>query len=100
MAQRYDNVSKFIILEYRDTIAKLIFESQDVEVEETLPTEQLAIRHGDIIFKVKHSDGRRALLHLEVQTHDSQQSMETRMASYNGSLIGKHELPIYGCVIY
>ena len=100
MAQRYDSISKFIILEYRDAIAKLIFGSQDVEVEETLPTEQINIRHGDVIFRVKHRDGRRAILHIEVQTHDSQEPMETRMASYNGSLIGKHKLPVYGCVIY
>jgi hypothetical protein len=80
LAQRYDNVSKFIILEYRDAIAKLIFRNQNVEVEETLPTEQINIRHGDIIFKVRHPDGSRAILHIEVQTHDNQQSMETRMA--------------------
>ena len=76
MAQKYDNVSKFVILKYPEAIAKLIFGSQEVEVEKPLPTEQITVSHGDAIFWVKPRDGKRAILHIEVQTHNSQQPME------------------------
>jgi hypothetical protein len=35
-----------------------------------------------------------------VQTHDSREPMEARMAAYHGLLIKEHKLPVYGCVIY
>ena len=102
MAQRYDSISKHIIRGYSEAIAGLVLGNQDVEIEEDLATEQIDITvgHSDVNFKVKLPDGTRAILHIEVQTHDSQEPMEKRMVAYHASLITKYNLPVYGCVIY
>jgi hypothetical protein len=87
--QRYDNVSKHIIFKYPQSIAKLAFGGENFEVEVILATEQITIKAGytDITLKVKRPDGTLAILHIEVQTHDSEEPMPFRMASYHGFLL-------------
>ena len=66
-----------------------------------MSTSHLALeQYSDVNFRVRHSDGTLAVLHIEVQTHDSQESMAARMAAYHGLLIKEHKMPVYGCVIY
>ena len=102
MAQQYDSISKHIIRGYSQAIARLVLGNQNVEVEEDLATEKIAIQvnHSDVNFKVKHPDGTKGILHIEVQTHDSREPMEARMAAYHGLMIKEYKCPVYGCVIY
>ena len=101
MAQQYDSISKYMISEYSQSIAGWVLGQPDVEVEESLSTTHIAPQyHSDVNFKVRYSDGTLAILHIEVQTHDSPEPMETRMAAYHGLLIKEHKMPVYGCVIY
>ena len=101
MAQRYDTVSKYLIRGYPQPIAGLILGDPNVEVTESVATAHTAIQqHSDINFKVRYPDGTLAVLHIEVQTHDSQEPMPLRMAAYHGLLIKEHKMPVYGCVIY
>ena len=90
-----------MIREHPHAVAKLVSGDQNVEVGESLSTEHIALQHhSDVNLKVRHSDGTLAILHIEVQTHDSREPMATRMAVYHGLLIKEHKLPVYGCVIY
>ena len=100
--QQYDSVSKYIISAYPQAIARLVLADQNVEVTESLATQQIALKvsHTDTILKVKRSDGTLAILHIEVQTHDSQEPMAFRMAAYHGYLLGEHKMPVCCCVIY
>ena len=102
MAQPYDSVSKYVILEYPEAIAKLAFGDQNVEIEGSLATEQFTVKasHIDIALKVRLPDGTRGILHIEVQTCDSREPMLYRIASYHGHLFREHKMPIYCCVIY
>ena len=102
MAQQYDSVSKYIISAYPQAMAKLVFSSQTVEVQETLSTEQIIVDVGytDITLRVKRPDGTLATLHIEVQTRDSQEPMPLRMAAYHGYLLREYKMPVCGCVIY
>ena len=101
MAQRYDSISQYLIRGYPDPLAGLILGDPNVEVGESLSTSHLTLEHySDVNFKVRHSDGTLAILHIEVQTHDSREPMEARMVAYHGLLIKEHKMPVYGCVIY
>ena len=84
MAQQYDHFSKYLIRKYPGPIAKLAFGGQNVEGEETLAAEQIPVGHSDIVFRVRFPDGTRSILHIEVQTQDSQEPMLYRMAAYHG----------------
>ena len=100
MAQQYDRFSKYLIRKYPEAIAKLAFGGQNVEVEETLATEQVPVGHNDIVFRVRFPDGTRSILHIEVQTQDSQEPMLYRMAAYHEYLFRAHKMQVHSCVIY
>ena len=100
MAQQYDSFSKHLIWTYPEPIAKFAFGGQNVEVEEVGATEQITVGHSDIVLKVRFPHGARGILHIEVQTQDSQEPMLYRMAAYHGYLFKEHKRPVHSCVIY
>ena len=102
MRQKYDSVSKFVMFEYTEDIAKLIFGNVKIVVLNKFATEHLTLKthHNDGTFEVQLPDGQTVILHIEVQTHDSEKPMQLRIAAYQGLLLEKHECPVYCCVIY
>ena len=101
MAQ-YDEIVKHLMHQYADEFAMLSFGTHDVQVVETLDTEQQTVKvhRNDMTFKVLwHNET--VLLHIEVQTEDSRDKpMPFRMLSYASELLLRHELPVYSVVIY
>ncbi len=101
MAQ-YDEIVKHLMHQYANEFAMLSFGTQDVQVLETLDTEQQTVKvhRNDMTFKVLwHNET--VLLHIEVQTEDSRDKpMPFRMLSYASELLLRHELPVYSVVIY
>ena len=87
---------------YAYEFAMLSFGTPDVQVLETLDTEQqrVKVQRNDMTFKVLwHNE--EVLLHIEVQTEDSRDKpMPLRMLSYASELLLRHELPVYSVVIY
>ena len=88
MRQHYDNAAKFVTTRYAEPFAELILGYPGVSVLENLATEQitLKLRQTDTTLKVQFSD-ETAILHNEIQTHNSREPMQFRMAGYNGFLI-------------
>ncbi len=82
--------------------AILSFATPDVQVLETLDTEQQTVKvhRNDMTFKVLwHNET--VLLHIEVQTEDSRDKpMPLRVLAYASELLLRHELPVYSVVIY
>ena len=101
MAQ-YDEIVKHLMHQYADEFAMLSFGTHDVQVLETLDTEQQTVKvhRNDMTFKVLwHNET--ALLHIEVQTEDSRDKpMPFRVLSYASELLLRHGLPVYSVVIY
>ena len=101
MAQ-YDEIVKHLMHRYAYEFAMLSFGTPDVQVLETLDTEQqrVKVQRNDMTFKVLwHNE--EVLLHIEVQTEDSRDKpMPLRMLSYASELLLRHELPVYSVVIY
>ena len=101
MAQ-YDEIVKHLMHQYADEFAMLSLGTSDVQVLETLDTEQqrVKVQRNDMTFKVLwHNEI--VLLHIEVQTEDSRDKpMPLRMLSYTSELLLRHELPVYSVVIY
>ena len=101
MAQ-YDEIVKHLMDRFADEFAMLSFGTPDVQVLETLDTEQQTIKvhRNDMTFKVLwHNET--VLLHIEVQTEDSRDKpMPLRMIAYASELLLRHELPVYSVVIY
>ncbi len=101
MAQ-YDEIVKHLMHQYADAFAMLSFGTPDVQVLETLDTEQQTVKvhRNDMTFKVLwHNEV--VLLHIEVQTEDSRDKpMPLRMLAYASELLLRHELPVYSVVIY
>jgi len=101
MAQ-YDEIVKHLMHQYADAFAMLSFGTSDVQVLETLDTEQQTVKvhRNDMTFKVLwHNET--VLLHIEVQTEDSRDKpMPLRMLAYASELLLRHELPVYSVVIY
>ena len=101
MAQ-YDEIVKHLMHQYADEFAMLSLGTSDVQVLETLDTEQqrVKVQRNDMTFKVLwHNE--EVLLHIEVQTEDSRDKpMPLRMLSYASELLLRHELPVYSGVIY
>ena len=102
MRQKYDSVSKFVMFEYTEDIAKLILGNVKIVVLNKFATEHLTLKthHNDGTFEVQLPDGTPFILHIEVQTHDSQKPMPLRIAAYQGLLLHEYEHPVYSCVIY
>ena len=101
MAQ-YDEIVKHLMDRFADEFAMLSFGTPDVQVLETLDTEQQTVKvhRNDMTFKVRwHNET--VLLHIEVQTEDSRDKpMELRVLAYTSELLLRHELPVYSVVIY
>ena len=101
MAQ-YDEIVKHLMDRFADDFAMLSFATSDVEVLETLDTEQQTVKvhRNDMTFKVRwHNET--VLLHIEVQTHDSRDKpMPLRVLAYAGELLLRYELPVYSVVLY
>ena len=101
MAQ-YDEIVKHLMDRFADDFAMLSFATSDVEVLETLDTEQQTVKvhRNDMTFKVRwHNET--AILHIEVQTHDSRDKpMPLRVLVYAAELLLRYELPVYSVVLY
>ncbi len=101
MAQ-YDEIVKHLMDRFADDFAMLSFATSDVEVIETLDTEQQTVKvhRNDMTFKVRwHNET--VLLHIEVQTQDSRDKpMPLRVLAYAAELLLRYELPVYSVVLY
>ena len=97
-----DTISKYLIQHYPDHFACFALAREDIEVIETINTEQHTVeaRQADSFIRVRIGD-EEALIHTEFQTTDSTTPpMPRRMAGYIGRAIEHHGLPIYSNVIY
>ena len=101
MAQ-YDEIVKHLMHQYADEFAMLSFGTHNVQVLETLDTEQQTVKvhRKDMTFNVLwHNET--VLLHIEVQTEDSRDKpMPLRVLSYARELLLRHEFPVYSVVLY
>lgn len=89
MPQDYDNMAKNLLTDYATDISQFVLGVKDVEVLETINTEQQTViaRRADSI-KLIRVDNREAILHIELQLRDStRKPMWARNASYHGYLI-------------
>ena len=100
--QQYDTVSKVLIHQNPEDWLRFSLGIPEAEVIEVLETEQPTVKsnradsfiHANIL-------GKEAIVHLEIQTHDSTEvQMPYRMAGYAGRAIEFFQLPIYSHVIY
>ena len=101
MAQ-YDEIVKHLMDRFADDFAILSFATPDVEVIETLDTEQQTVKvhRNDMTFKVLWNN-ETVVLHIEVQTHDSRDKpMPFRVLAYAADLLLRYELPVYSVVFY
>ncbi len=101
MAQ-YDEIVKHLMDRFADDFAMLSFDTPDVEVLETLDTEQQTVKvhRNDMTFKVRWQN-ETVLLHIEVQTEDSRDKpMPLRVLAYASELLLRHEIPVYSVVLY
>ena len=97
-----DTISKYLIQHYPDHFASFALAREDIEVIETIDTEQHTVeaRQADSFIRVRIGE-EEALIHTEFQTTDSTNPpMPRRMAGYIGRAIEHHGLPIYSNVIY
>ncbi len=101
MSQQYDSATKYLTHEYPLTFAQFAFGITDITVLERLDTEQPTIKthRNDCTLKVR-IDNEITILHVEIQTHNSQKPMPCRIAGYQGFLISEHQMPVYSCVVY
>ncbi len=101
MRQRYDNAAKFVTLGYPKPFTEHILEYPDLIVLEELATEQITLKthYTDSTLKVQFPD-EVAILHNEIQTHDSREPMQFRFAGYSGFLIREHQMNVYCSVLY
>ena len=101
MAQ-YDEIVKHLMDRFADDFARLSFATPDVEVLETLDTEQQTVKvhRNDMTFKVLWNN-ETVILHIEVQTQDSRDKpMPLRVLAYAAELLLRYELPVYSVVLY
>ena len=101
MAQ-YDEIIKHLMDRFAVEFASLSFGTTDVQVLETLDTEQQTIKvhRNDMSYKVLWQN-QTVLLHIEVQTEDSRDKpMPLRVLSYASALLLRYELPVYSVVLY
>lgn len=99
---QYDTIVKYIVDQFASEFAALALDIPDVEVLETLNTEQptLKMHHNDVTLKVQLPD-EMAILHIEAQTDDSREKpMPLRVLAYASFLMLQHEMPVYSIVLY
>ncbi len=102
MPQDYDNMAKNLLTDYATDISQFVLGVKDVEVLETIDTEQQTViaRRTDSVKRIR-VDNREVILHIELQLRDStRRPMWARNAAYHGYLVGEHQLPVYSNVIY
>ena len=101
MSQHYDNVTKYITAENTEQFTELILGYKNVTILDNLATEQITLKSSetDSTLRVKFPD-EVAILHNEIQTHDSQEPMHYRIAGYNGFLIREYRLNVYSSIVY
>ena len=102
MAQQYDTTGKDILNEQINEIAQFVLNVPNVEVISDLDTEQQLVRafRTDITKRVR-LDTHEAVLHIELQLHDStEKPMWARNAHYHGYLVSEYQMPVYSNVIY
>ncbi len=100
MAQDYDNIGKKLWADYAEDLSRFVLETDDVEVLADLDTEQQVVERETDIVKQIRINGRKAILHVELQLRDStNKPMWARNAQYQGYLVGKYEQPVYSNVI-
>jgi len=100
--QQYDAVSKAVIQQNPKDWVEFSLGIPEIEVVEVLETEQPTVRsnRADSFIRANVC-GTEAIVHLEIQTHDSKEvPMPYRMAGYAGRGIEIFQLPIYSHVIY
>lgn len=101
MAQ-YDTIVKHIVDRFAHEFAVLGLDTPDLEVLETLNTEQstLKMHHNDVTLKIRLPE-EEAILHIEAQTDDSRDKpMPLRVLAYASFLMLQHEMPVYSIVLY
>ena len=99
---QYDNASKKTIQEYPEDWVAFTLGTEDVEVVEILETEQPTVQahRADSFIKVRLR-GEEAIVHIEIQTHDSRDvPMPYRMVGYIGRGVETFRLPILSHVVY
>ena len=102
MAQDYDNMTKDLFTNYATDISRFVLGVNDVEVLESLGTEQQTViaQRTDTTARIRVNN-REAILHVELQLRDStHKPMWARNAAYHGYLVGEHQIPVYSNVIY
>ena len=98
----FDTISKYLIQRYPADFVRFSLGRDDVEVLDTLDTEQptVAAHRTDSLLRVRLG-GKKVLVHTEFQTTDrTDPPMPRRMAGYIGWLVEKYGLPVYAIVIY
>ena len=101
MAQ-YDTIVKHIVDRFAHEFAVLGLGVPDLEILETLNTEQptLKMHHNDVTLKIQLPE-EEAILHIEAQTDDSRDKpMPLRVLAYASFLMLQHEMPVYSIVLY
>lgn len=102
MTQEYDKITKYLLSDYATEISRFILSIQDIEVIENIDTEQQIVlgQRTDSVKRIRINNSE-VILHIELQLHDSTRiPMWARNATYQGHLIGKHQIPVYSNVIY
>ena len=98
----YDEIFKYVTGEFPRSLAVLALKTSEVEVTESLSTEQATVRmhHSDMTFHIRLPD-ETAILHIEAQTDDStHKPMPLRMLAYSSFLALEHEKNVYSTVLY
>ena len=101
-SQRYDTVSKDVVQENPEDWLRFFSEVPDAEIIEVLNTEQPTVRlhRADCFIRV-NVHGKEAIVHFEIQTHDSTQvPMPYRIAGYVGRGIETFQTDVYSHVVY
>ena len=100
--RQYDTVSKVLIHQNPEDWLRFSLGIPEAEVIEVLETEQPTVKSNRADSFIRANIlGREAIVHLEMQTHDSREVlMPYRMAGYVGRGIESFQLPIFSHVIY
>lgn len=99
---QYDTVGKDIIRGDPNGFLRYCLDTENVEAIQILETEQPAVHwYRADSFIHANVEGEEAIVHVELQTHDSRQvPMPHRIAGYTGLGIRTFGMPIYSHVIY
>lgn len=102
MAQEYDKITKHLFSDYATEISQFILGKKDIKVIDNIDTEQQIVigQRTDSVKRIRINNSE-VILHIELQLHNStEKPMWARNASYQGYLLGKHQIPVYSNVLY